>query len=150
MKVRFLFQNATFKKKINLIYVFVEEVVCYVPDWGPDLTSKIDTSLCTMFIIAFGTIDLEGNLGLPYNFERFEKLRTPTSKLLVAINGANDEGRAAFSKVSSTAERRETFAQKCLDFVSVNKLDGIDIDWEFPSKEERENFVLIHRDVKNK
>lgn len=129
---------------------FLEEIACYVPDWGPDLTSKIDKSLCTMFIVAFGTIDSEGNLGLPFNFERFKKLRTPTSKLLIAIDGANDEGMAAFSKVSSTAERRENFAQKCLEYVTTNNLDGIDIDWEFPTVEERENFVLLHRDIKNK
>lgn len=103
-----------------------------------------------MFMISFGTIDASGNVGLPSNFANFKKLRTSTSKLLLAVGGASADAKSAFTQVSSTAAGRATFAQNCLNIVKNNGLDGIDIDWEFPDSTERANFVALHQDLKNK
>uniref|UniRef100_A0A336MD41 CSON015395 protein n=1 Tax=Culicoides sonorensis TaxID=179676 RepID=A0A336MD41_CULSO len=127
-----------------------KEVVCYIPEWGPDITSKVDTSLCTMFMISFGTVDSNGNIGLPSNFANFKKLRTANSKLLLALGGADWNSKNAFTQIAASAAKRATFAQNCLNVVKNNGLDGIDIDWEFPDSNERANFVLLHQDVKNK
>lgn len=103
-----------------------------------------------MFMISFGTIDASGNVGLPSNFANFKKLKTATSKLILAIGGASWAAKNAFTQVSSTAAGRATFAQNCLNIVKNNGLDGIDIDWEFPENSERANYVALHQDLKNK
>uniref|UniRef100_A0A336KY38 CSON000037 protein n=1 Tax=Culicoides sonorensis TaxID=179676 RepID=A0A336KY38_CULSO len=127
-----------------------KQVVCYIPEWGPDITSKVNTSLCTMFMISFGTVDSNGNIGLPSNFANFKKLRTANSKLLLAIGGASWTAKTAFSAIAASATTRTTFAQNCLNVVQSNGLDGVDIDWEFPDSSDRTNFVALHQAIKNK
>uniref|UniRef100_A0A336MDM2 CSON000032 protein n=1 Tax=Culicoides sonorensis TaxID=179676 RepID=A0A336MDM2_CULSO len=128
-------------------YIEAKQVVCYIPEYGPDITSKVDTSLCTMFMVSFGTVDASGNIGVPKNIENYKKLKTPTSKLLLAIGGAV---KSAFKTVAATATGRATFAQNCLNVVRNNGLDGIDIDWEFPDKDDRASFVALLQEIRNK
>uniref|UniRef100_A0A336MES7 CSON000038 protein n=1 Tax=Culicoides sonorensis TaxID=179676 RepID=A0A336MES7_CULSO len=127
-----------------------KQVICYIPEWGPDITSKVNTSLCTMFLVSFGSVDANGNIVVPGNIANFKKLKTSHSKVLLALGGATGGSKEAFSQISSTATGRATFAQNCLNVVKSNGLDGIDIDWEFPDSNERANFVALHQAVKKK
>lgn len=122
-------------------------MVCYVPSWGPDLTNKINPSYCSIFVIAFGTLDGNGNVGLPDNFANFKKLKTANSKLLLAVGGAT-AGTAVFQQNAATAASRARFAKNVLNLVVANGLDGIDIDWEFPDASDRSTFVALHADLK--
>lgn len=131
-------------------FSFTEEVVCYIPEWGPDITSKVDTKLCTMFMISFGTVDASGNVGVPSNIANFKKLRTSTSKLMLAIGGADWNAKQAFSTIAASSGLRSTFSQNCLNVIKTHGLDGIDIDWEFPDNSDRANFVALHKDLKAK
>lgn len=121
--------------------------MCYIPSWGPDLTSKINPSLCSIFVIAFGTLDGNGNVGLPDNFASFKKLRTANTKLVLAIGGAT-AGTAVFKQIAATPASRARFAKNALNLVVNNGLDGIDIDWEFPDTGDRAIFVALHSDLK--
>lgn len=128
------------------------EIVGYIPTWVPGIMDKVDTKLCTIFVIAFGTIDSAGNVKLPDNFSQFKKLKTPTSKLMLALGGADDKAKKAFGQIAALPGTRAKFAQNCFNIVNEieNRLDGIDIDWEFPEFSDRANFVALHKDLKDK
>lgn len=122
------------------------QVICYITSWNTNVVDKIDTNLCSTFIVAFGKIAANGTIEVPSNMKKFLKLKTPTSKLMLALGGGKAD-LSIWSIVSSDALLRTFFAQNCLKICKQYKLDGIDIDWEFPSTTERENFVELHKAV---
>lgn len=62
---------------------------------------------------------------------------------MAAIGGANDQFFVAFTALSRSAETRSSFVNNVVAFIEENSLSGIDIDWEFPTADNRNNFVLI-------
>ncbi len=99
--------------------------------------------------------------GTPYagplygNFAAIQQLKElhPNLKVLLSIGGASATNTAAFSAAASTAAGRQALAASCIDiFVSGNiapgisapgLFDGFNIDWEFPTATDTENFTLL-------
>ncbi|MGL5085444.1 MAG: glycosyl hydrolase family 18 protein [Clostridium sp.] len=85
------------------------------------------------------------------------KKKNPELKVLLSVGGWDCRG---FSGAASTKESREAFAKSCLDLVNEYKLDGIDIDWEYPvnggwgvidaKPEDKENYTLLLQEVRDK
>uniref|UniRef100_A0A336MDE0 CSON015397 protein n=1 Tax=Culicoides sonorensis TaxID=179676 RepID=A0A336MDE0_CULSO len=124
-----------------------KNVVCYIPRWN-SVASFADPSLCTHFLISFGIPMPDGSVDFG-NISEFKRLRTPNSKLLLAIGGADAVSAANFPQVA--ANQRGGFAQNCFNIVRDEGLDGVDIDWEYPSTpEDKENFVLMMEELRNK
>lgn len=75
--------------------------------------------------------------------------RNPDLKIILSLGGWDGSG--GFSDAASTAQRRETFAQSCLDLLLAHDLDGIDLDWEYPVSggsgthrpQDKQNFTLL-------
>lgn len=109
--------------------------------------------------------------GQPYtgplygNFAALQQLKQlhPSLKVLISIGGASAANTAAFSSAASTAAGRAALASSCIDmFVKGNVaqgistaslFDGIDIDWEFPTATDKQNFTALlaeFRDQLNK
>jgi len=79
----------------------------------------------------------------------------PNLKILVSVGGWTWSGN--FSDAALTEESRAVFAKSAADFVAKYRLDGIDIDWEYPNQigagnihreEDIENFTLLMKDVR--
>ncbi|MDE6589362.1 MAG: S-layer homology domain-containing protein, partial [Oscillospiraceae bacterium] len=68
------------------------------------------------------------------------------------------DGSGGFSDAASTAQRRETLAQSCLDLLLAYDLDGIDLDWEYPVSggsgthrpQDKQNFTLLLKTLRQK
>lgn len=85
------------------------------------------------------------------------KKRNPNLKILVSLGGwTNSKG---FTNAALTAESRETMAQSALEFLQKYKLDGIDVDWEYPGQigdnnpfrpEDKQNFTLMLKALREK
>jgi chitinase len=58
------------------------------------------------------------------------KKTAPKLKIMLSVGGW---GSGRFSEMAATAENRKKFARDCLRVVNEFKLDGIDIDWEYPT-----------------
>ncbi|MBB5193658.1 chitinase [Silvimonas terrae] len=93
----------------------------------------------------------EGQARSEEGIARLHELRSvnPQLKLLISIGGWAADG---FSDAALTAESREEFAQSAIDFMTQRSLDGIDLDWEYPSNdmasikarpEDKHNFTLM-------
>lgn len=73
---------------------------------------------------------------------------------MAGIGGIN-QGSPTFSKVAGNEALRSTFIGAVSRFLDLNKFDGVDIDWEFPtqgpgsSPADKENFVTLLREMSN-
>jgi chitinase len=83
------------------------------------------------------------------------KIKYPKLKILLSIGGW--EGSNGYSQMGMSDELREKFAADCQRVVKAYKLDGIDIDWEYPtiagprntaSPYDTENFTKLIRAVR--
>lgn len=121
-----------------------------------DFTSD-DANMLDVINIAFGLVR-ENSLYFPENGVKteFDRVRTasPDLKIILSVGGW---GAGGFSHMASTEEGRLTFARSCRDVVDQYGFDGIDIDWEYPTKDwagidaspdDRENFTLMLRELR--
>ncbi len=76
-------------------------------------------------------------------------------KILISVGGWG--GCKYFSDASLTAESRAKFITSALAFIKKFKLDGIDIDWEYPAQigagniyrpEDKQNFTLLMKEFR--
>jgi chitinase len=83
------------------------------------------------------------------------KVNKPDLKVLVSVGGWTWSG--GFSDAALTIESRTKFAKSCAAFVKEFKLDGIDLDWEYPNQpgagnihrpEDVQNFTLMLKAVR--
>ena len=78
-----------------------------------------------------------------------QKKRNPSLNVMIACGGWGADG---FSDMASTPEGRDTFVQSAKAFIEEYQLDGLDMDWEYPTipaagtgarDEDRENFTAL-------
>lgn len=149
-------------------------VVCYVSTWaeyregrGKFSVEHVDPSLCTHLVYAFAGLnstsstirsldpylDLTDDYGKG-SYQKMTSLKTqfPHLKVSLAIGGWV-EGSANYSALASDPEKRKIFTKSVLEFLRKFDFDGLDLDWEFPTKrggvpEDRENFSLLIKELK--
>jgi GH18 family chitinase len=75
-------------------------------------------------------------------------------KVLISIGGWSES--ELFPKIAADAQKRLKFASECARLTAFYKLDGIDIDWEYPGFAEhkgtpadKQNFTLLLRGVRD-
>ena len=80
------------------------------------------------------------NLG---NLNQMRVLRRnyPGLSVLMSIGGWTLSGN--FHTIASTPTQRQHFAHECAAFMDARGFDGIDIDWEYPTAADRDNFTAL-------
>ncbi len=134
-------------------------VIACVAGWS--MPPSIPAGKLTHVNFAFARIDAEGRV--VFEDPRYEaaiasivelRQRHPHLKVLVSVGGWEAEG---FSDAALTSESRETFARSSVDFLRRHRLDGIDLDWEYPGQgvggikyrpEDKENFTRLLQEVR--
>lgn len=86
------------------------------------------------------------------------KERNPNLKTVISVGGWTWSNR--FSDVAATAATREVFANSAVDFIRKYKMDGVDLDWEYPVSgglagnsvrpEDKQNYVLLLQKIREK
>ncbi|MEG1311718.1 MAG: glycoside hydrolase family 18 protein [Romboutsia sp.] len=115
--------------------------------------SNVDPQLLDAIIYAFVEINPDGTLFVPtpkfLNQILDLKAEKPSLKVIAAIGGWGADG---FSDAALTPASRYSFAREAQKLIKEYGLDGIDIDWEYPSSsasgiqsrpEDKENFTLL-------
>ncbi len=84
------------------------------------------------------------------------KSQNPDLKVILSVGGWGAEG---FSDAALTDSSRTSFANSCLAVINANRLDGIDLDWEYPVNggwgmikcrpEDKQNFTLLLQKIRN-
>ena len=131
-------------------------VVAYVTSWSEVMP---DPQYMTHINYAFGHVNESFNGVKIDNEERLRQIvdlrkQKPELKVLLSI-GVWGSGR--FSEMAANDEYRRAFAADCDRVVKEFALDGIDIDWEYPtssmanissSPDDTENFTLLMQDIR--
>jgi len=148
-------------------------VLAYVTSWSSIIP---DTDYITHINYAFGHVNESfngvminrpprpgsnnANDGRATSEDRLKSLvelkkQKPSLKILLSIGGW---GSGRFSEMAADETNRLAFAADCQRVVQEFGLDGIDMDWEYPtssmsgissSPEDMDNFTLLMRDVRN-
>lgn len=131
-------------------------VIAYVTSWS---TIVPDPAYITHINYAFGHVN-EAFDGVKIdNEQRLKDLVSlkknyPELKILLSIGGW---GSGRFSEMAADNASRASFAKDCQRIVEEFKLDGIDIDWEYPtsnaanissSPDDTQNFTLLMADIR--
>lgn len=107
-------------------------VVAYVTSWSEVMP---DPQYMTHINYAFGHVNESFNGVKIDNEERLKQIvdlkkQKPKLKVLLSIGGW---GSGRFSEMAANDEYRRAFATDCDRVVKEFALDGIDIDWEYPT-----------------
>lgn len=138
-------------------------IIGYVMGSRYENFDQIRADQLTHINYAFANIEdgkvIEGRPSDSLEFQGLQKLRVkhPHLKILVSVGGWSWSDH--FSDAALTPESRERFAQSAVDFLVRYKLDGIDLDWEYPGQrgednvfrpEDKQNFTLLLKAVREK
>ncbi len=131
-------------------------IVAYVTSW-----SKImpDPEYMTHINYAFGHVNETFNGVRIDNENRLREIVAlksikPELKVLLSIGGW---GSGRFSEMAADENNRDAFAKDCRRIVDEFQLDGIDIDWEYPtssaakissSPDDTKNFTLMMKAIR--
>lgn len=131
-------------------------IVAYVTSWSDVIP---DPEYITHINYAFGHVtDTFDGVRID-NPERLRSLadlksKAPDLKVLLSVGGW---GSGRFCEMASDDARRGAFATDCRRVVDEFGLDGIDIDWEYPTSDaagissspaDTDNFTLLMRDLR--
>ncbi|MGN0214714.1 MAG: glycoside hydrolase family 18 protein [Muribaculaceae bacterium] len=120
----------------------------------------VDPSLMTHINYAFGHVTESFDsvrISNPDAFRQIVDLKKQNSKLKVLLS-IGGWGSGNFSEMAANDSLRGKFAQVCRSIVDEYGIDGIDIDWEYPtvdaagisaSPDDTNNFTLLMRDLRN-
>jgi GH18 family chitinase len=111
--------------------------------------TDIPAGQLTHVIYAFANVTADGDcvsVSSDDDAENFPQLlqlkqQYPNLQILISVGGASHS--THFAAVSAHAARRSHFAQSCVQFMKQNGFDGIDIDWEYPKREDRKHFTAL-------
>ncbi len=139
--------NVEFEKKV---------VVAYVTSWTDIMP---DPTFITHINYAFGHVNDSFNGVHIDNEERLKQIvalkeNNPQLQVILSIGGW---GSGRFSEMAASESNRNLFAVDCQRVVNEFGLDGVDIDWEYPtstagkisaSPEDTDNFTTLIIDIR--
>ena len=119
-----------------------------------------DLRWVTQINYAFGLVDQNTfDKIIILNEKRFDQIAdlkktNPDIKILLSLGGWGADG---FSEMAADSSKRKQFANDCKRIVDEYQIDGIDVDWEYPSSDEAgisatpndiDNFTLLIKDIR--
>ncbi|MEJ7559445.1 MAG: glycoside hydrolase family 18 protein [Pedobacter sp.] len=131
-------------------------IVAYVTSWT---TVIPDPNYVTHINYAFGHVnDIFNGIKVdnPSRLKSIVSLKDqfPNLKVMISIGGW---GSGKFSEMAASHENRKSFAKDCQRVLKEFKLDGIDIDWEYPtsnaakisnSPDDTKNYTLMMQEIR--
>ena len=99
-----------------------------------DVTAEKLTHINYAFANIKDGLMVEGYAGDPENYRILNSLkqRNPKLKILVSVGGWTWSG--GFSDMALTPQSRKRFIESAVAFLERHRLDGLDIDWEYPGQ----------------
>ncbi len=132
-------------------------IVAYVTSWSQVMP---DPAYVTHINYAFGHVNDSFNGIRIDNEDRLRQIVSlkeakPSLQVLLSVGGW---GSGRFSEMAASEQNREQFAKDCLRILNEFNLDGIDIDWEYPTSSlanissspgDTDNFTLLMKEIRS-
>lgn len=137
--------------------------MAYLPQWSNLPLQQLPLERVDVLNLAFASIDSQGLLSDPHGPAKWRELeeirrRYPHLKILISVGGWT--GSQRFSEVALSPASRAKFAQSLTQFVHAHRLDGADIDWEYPVSgglaqnhsrpQDKHNFSLLLQEIRRR
>ncbi len=124
------------------------KVVGYFPSWSGD-PKRIQYRALTHICYAFAAPTMEGGYCKIANDDKLIDLVTRAHaarvKVLLSLGGWNTGGPNAYDAIAADPALTAAFADSTMDTIARYCLDGIDMDWEFPTEQTAQAFAgLMH------
>ncbi len=120
------------------------KTVGYFPSWHGNV-SEIQFDKLTHINYSFLLPNHDGSLQPVENTYKLQSLVTKAHengvKVSIAVGGWNDGDDSAFESISESTDKCKTFTHNLMDFIREYSLDGVDIDWEYPSPQTSGGYV---------
>ena len=139
-----------------------KQIIAYIFPKDRTLTpGEISASKLTRINYAFADLQngqiVEGFANDAENFAFLNTLKrdNPSLTVLVSIGGWTWSGN--FSDMALTKQSRKIFIESAVKFIGKHKLDGLDIDWEYPGLpgdnhryrlEDKQNYTLLLQELR--
>ena len=114
----------------------VKIMAYYFPHWGNFDPEALPLDKLTHIIFSFTEVIgnemkfVNDSSGIMLKKLVEEKKKHHNLKVMIACGGWGGSG--GFSEMSRTPENRKEFVESVVSFIKEYKLDGLDIDWEYP------------------
>jgi len=115
----------------------------YVVGYFPSYRSLADVPdvkfrMTNVVVYAFYNVNNAGGLSAPSSATASltavrDKARANNAKVFLGINDGSGDGKTNFTNMAATAAGRNNFIRQVMNAVRTNDLDGVDMDWEFPT-----------------
>jgi len=126
------------------------KIVSYFPSYrDPDGVSISKYKMLTHLFYAFLNPNTDGSLATLEQPARFStvmsRARSNGVKTGISISGT----KSIFVTMAASATARKLFVKNVLAFAKNNNLDGVDMDWEYPSTTDgsADNYVLLMKEL---
>ena len=138
--------------------MFNKEFIAYVPiNEVPNLYDR-DVKMFTRINLAFAVLkDNKAYIRDESYLENLNSLKeiNPQLKIVLSVGGA---GAFGFSIMANDKDSRIEFIDSLIDLIDKYNLDGIDLDWEFPTRDfggdfaeyDRENFTILLKEIRER
>ena len=114
-------------------------VVGYLPSYRNVTTiPDVKFRMTNVVVYAFYGVNTAGTLSAPSSPTSTlaavaTKARANNAKIFLGINDGSGDGKTNFKNMAATPAGRTNFIKEVMNVVRQNNLDGIDMDWEFPT-----------------
>lgn len=146
-------QTPSHRHAVIVAYVFPQNTVMAASQIDPHSIDRINYAFSK---IEHGRMTI-GAAADPENFAVLQMLRRedPSLKVLVSVGGWLGSGE--FSDMARTRESRAKFIESVMRFLAQYRLDGLDIDWEYPGQpgsghryraEDKQNYTALLRELR--
>ncbi|XP_060532721.1 chitinase-3-like protein 1 [Cylas formicarius] len=153
-------------KSEGRIFCYFASWTVYRPGDGKFDVDNIDPFLCTQVSFAYVGVNSNGSLEVidPHQansngldgLNRFAALKkvNPDLQLFISIGGWN-ESPDKYSNILADPSLRQSFIDSAVAFLDQYQFDGIDLDWDYPSRndasndQDKANAILLLEDLQN-
>jgi GH18 family chitinase len=121
-------------------------VVGYMPSWAGS-ASSIQYNKLTHIMYSFIRPTSSGGLTAVDQPQKLKDIvksaHAAGVKVCIAIGGWSDTGNADFEEMAASASARNAFVTNTMNLVSEYQLDGVDMDWEYPTGTHANTFATL-------
>jgi chitinase len=130
-------------------------VVGYFPSYRnladvPDIKFRMTNAV----VYAFYGVNAAGTISAPSSpvaalSDVATKSRANNAKIFLGINDGSGDGKTNFKNMAASAAGRNNFVKSVMNVVRQNNLDGVDMDWEYPSTSDGTDatFTLLMKEL---